>query len=147
MSYYTIKNTDELYHHGIKGQRWGFRRYQNEDGTYTDAGKQRYLTDKTSKIKDEAKRAKVEKKLSRKWDINKAEQEIDNRTSFIQKGIFNDATRARAAKLVVDKQLTHDKAIKQANKEAIRNTAIAIGVIGALSVAEFAYNFKKASMM
>lgn len=33
---------DELYHHGIKGQRWGVRRYQNEDGTRTEAGKKRY---------------------------------------------------------------------------------------------------------
>ena len=32
----------ELYHHGVKGQRWGVRRYQNEDGTLTDAGKERY---------------------------------------------------------------------------------------------------------
>lgn len=24
---------NELYHHGIKGQRWGVRRYQNEDGS------------------------------------------------------------------------------------------------------------------
>ena len=32
---------DELYHHGIKGQRWGVRRYQNPDGTLTDAGKRR----------------------------------------------------------------------------------------------------------
>lgn len=32
----------ELYHHGVKGQRWGIRRYQNEDGTYTEAGKVRY---------------------------------------------------------------------------------------------------------
>lgn len=24
---------DELYHHGIKGQRWGVRRFQNEDGS------------------------------------------------------------------------------------------------------------------
>lgn len=31
----------ELYHHGIKGQRWGVRRYQNEDGTLTAAGKER----------------------------------------------------------------------------------------------------------
>lgn len=32
----------ELYHHGIKGQRWGIRRYQNEDGSLTEAGKKRY---------------------------------------------------------------------------------------------------------
>lgn len=31
-----------LIHHGIKGQRWGIRRYQNEDGTLTNAGKKRY---------------------------------------------------------------------------------------------------------
>lgn len=33
--------TDELYHHGIKGQRWGFRRYQNPDGSLTPAGEER----------------------------------------------------------------------------------------------------------
>lgn len=42
MSKYIIVGNDELYHHGIKGQKWGIRRYQNEDGTYTDAGNERY---------------------------------------------------------------------------------------------------------
>lgn len=32
----------ELYHHGILGQKWGVRRYQNQDGSYTAAGKERY---------------------------------------------------------------------------------------------------------
>lgn len=31
-----------LAHHGIKGQKWGIRRYQNEDGSYTEEGKRRY---------------------------------------------------------------------------------------------------------
>lgn len=32
---------NELYHYGVKGQKWGVRRYQNKDGTLTDAGKKR----------------------------------------------------------------------------------------------------------
>ena len=33
--------TNELYHHGIKGQKWGVRRFQRKDGTRTAAGKKR----------------------------------------------------------------------------------------------------------
>ena len=33
---------DTLAHYGIKGQKWGVRRYQNKDGSYTNAGKARY---------------------------------------------------------------------------------------------------------
>lgn len=36
-------DVDSLAHYGIKGQQWGVRRYQNEDGTLTEAGKRRYL--------------------------------------------------------------------------------------------------------
>lgn len=38
-----VRGNDELEHHGIKGQRWYIRRYQNEDGTLTEEGKKRYL--------------------------------------------------------------------------------------------------------
>ena len=36
-----VIKADELYHHGIKGQKWGVRRFQNPDGTLTEAGRQR----------------------------------------------------------------------------------------------------------
>ena len=33
---------NELYHHGIKGMKWGIRRYQNKDGSLTPQGKKKY---------------------------------------------------------------------------------------------------------
>lgn len=42
----------ELQHYGIQGMKWGVRRYQNEDGTYTDAGKKRAQKQKAENVKD-----------------------------------------------------------------------------------------------
>jgi len=49
MSVYIYHSENELYHHGIKGQKWGVRRYQNKDGTLTKEGKQRELESRNVK--------------------------------------------------------------------------------------------------
>ena len=55
---------EELYHHGIKGMRWGIRRYQNPDGSLTSAGRKhlekadtKWAKKKTDKITAQAKKA------------------------------------------------------------------------------------------
>lgn len=49
MGYYCISNGDVLYHHGIKGQKWGVRRFQDKNGSLTPAGKERYNDDRIEK--------------------------------------------------------------------------------------------------
>lgn len=49
-----IKN-NELYHHGILGQKWGIRRYQNADGSLTAAGRKRIQKEQTKALISEIK--------------------------------------------------------------------------------------------
>ena len=46
-----VRSDASLSHHGIKGMRWGVRRYQNKDGSLTNAGKKRYYEESDKVIK------------------------------------------------------------------------------------------------
>lgn len=73
--------SDELCHYGIKGQRWGFRRYQNPDGSLTSAGKARYSTGKPRMSlfgKKKTSAAKVRAKSETEPVAKKTSKEMTN---------------------------------------------------------------------
>ena len=43
--YYVTYKSEDILHYGILGMRWGVRRFQNEDGSLTPAGRKRYIRD------------------------------------------------------------------------------------------------------
>lgn len=64
-SIYILTEGGELQHWGIKGMRWGVRRYQTKNGSLTPAGKKRYEKD-MAKVKAETKRLKNQQRTDAK---------------------------------------------------------------------------------
>lgn len=64
-----------LTHHGINGQRWGVRRFQNPDGTLTAAGKRRYSTMSDEELSAVTKRLQAEENL---YNLEKKLAEREN---------------------------------------------------------------------
>lgn len=59
-----------LYHHGVKGQKWGIRRYQNDDGSLTAEGKKRYGVESVSEMsKETLKQYQADRKAAAKEAI------------------------------------------------------------------------------
>lgn len=56
--------TNYLYHHGIKGQKWGVRRYQNTNGRLTNAGKKRYSDGNDNSKKSSKSKMSTAKKIA-----------------------------------------------------------------------------------
>lgn len=132
--------SDELSHHGILGMKWGIRRYQNADGSLTNAGKKRKGLVQTIKDKKKAKmlrEAKAKKKEEREkraeiiksGDINKikkirtslTEEEMESALARIN---FNETLKRTSTE-------TGKRYVELINNTAIaaKNTAEGIGTV------------------
>ena len=97
--------SDELYHHGILGQRWGVRHYQNEDGSLTSAGRRRF--NKVAKSEKESNRVKKDALHTLNQDLKKSDKKYAKAIAKFEK--TNDVTYEDKAK----KYLANSKMLKR----------------------------------
>lgn len=89
----------EIYHHGVKGQKWGVRRYQNKDGSLIAAGKKRYQARKEKKKEYRNKLKKIASRSSNNRSdvaIARAAQEDTS------KKVMNSVKKAIASQIISD---------------------------------------------
>lgn len=112
---YILGPHGELYHWGIKGMRWGVRRYQNKDGSLTKAGRKRYA-EENEKLKAREKEIKGrEKAAARQAKLDAKKAELDAREAALKGG----KTKA-AKKLDSDGDVSKSKSIKDMTDDELR---------------------------
>ena len=92
MNTWTCTRQGELYHHGIKGQKWGVRRFQNKDGSLTPAGKRRYDEPNVGRKTKEAKTYKIPK--------NKSLHRLQLEEKYMKNGMSREQAEQAAAKRI-----------------------------------------------
>ena len=106
-----IPHSDYLAHHGIKGQKWGVRRYQNPDGSYTDAGRKRYSKQLEKKVNKSANNY-----LHNSFQVGTQMADTINKpnTSKVRKKIFDDPDYVKANERLMNAYSEHEHAIEDA---------------------------------
>lgn len=78
----------ELKHSGVKGMKWGVRRYQNKDGSLTPAGKKRYDRDvRENNAKKKDNRINIDGPDPKRWvkeDTSRAKNVVDSSSSMVR---------------------------------------------------------------
>lgn len=121
-------HSEELYHHGVKGMKWGIRRYQNKDGTLTAAGKKRNARYRSTDIRSAMARRSNEKidKSFKNWkeNTNKRESaiELGKKANVARMAYENDRTNK-------DLKREYKTANKEYKKALSKNTTYRKGVV------------------
>ena len=110
-----VNNETYLEHHGIKGQKWGIRRYQNPDGSLTEAGKKRYLNADGS-YNERGKRFKAKQYQKQITDLEfQRAQNMAEYASLVQGIERNNHTlsKIKSGSKKVEKLLAYNKAAEK----------------------------------
>ena len=77
-------NNAELFHTGVKGMKWGVRRYQNKDGSLTPLGKKRYAKE-LAKLEAEKKRVRQQEQTAKKLKkLDDMRKDLDERKKALK---------------------------------------------------------------
>lgn len=90
----------ELKHYGIKGMKWGVRRFQNADGTYTEAGKKRAAAaEKKTPMSDEELAARVRRlTMEKQYSKLSKESKPPSKTEEVKKAVDSASELVSRAK-------------------------------------------------